>query len=169
MLKWMIFRSGVLFGMLCFATDAADFAIGGGAGPASGNARTDPNGRDARPKIGGTLLLNAGLEFVQCKGAAIGIEVPVAVHGSWSSDVFARGGYAGLYTERLTAVLTPGVRVRLASERRLTAWVSFGAGLAMIRRSGTTSLLLRGAWASDFQSDSGSRRCGTESRRWLCV
>lgn len=125
---------------LCVAPSACaqglSLAIGGGAGPASGNARTDPNGRDVRPEVGGAFLVNAGFEFLHYKSAAIGIEIPVAAHGSRSWDVFARGGYAGLYTERLTAVVTPGVRVRLGPERCLSPWVSFGVGLAMIRRTG---------------------------------
>jgi hypothetical protein len=89
-----------------------------------------------RPEIGGTLLLNARFEFLRHKIAAIGIEVPIAVHGSRRSDVFARGGYAGFYTERLAVVLTPGVRVRFATERWLSPWPSFGAGLTTIRRTG---------------------------------
>lgn len=124
-MKLLMFRSIVLFGTICFGTHAADFAIGGGAGPASGNARTDPNGGDARPAIEGTLLLNAGFEFLHFGSAAIGVEVPLAVHGSRSSDVFARGGFASFYTEQITTVLTPGVRVRFARERLLSPWLSF--------------------------------------------
>jgi hypothetical protein len=134
--KWLMFRLVVLFGIVCLGTNAADFAIGGAAGRASGDARTDPNGGDVRPEIGGTLLLNAAFEFLHRQIAAIGIEVPAAVHGSRSSDVFARGGYAGFYTERLAVVLTPGLRVRFATERRLSPWLSFGAGLARIHREG---------------------------------
>jgi hypothetical protein len=115
---------------------AADFTLGGGTGRASGDARSDPNGKDVHPQIGGTLLLSAGFDFFHYRTAAIGIEVPVAVHGSRSSDVFATGGYAGFYTERLTAVLTPGVRVRFAPERRISPWVSFGAGVAVVHRTG---------------------------------
>lgn len=111
-------------------------AIGGGAGPASGNARTDPTGRDARPEVGGTLLLNPGFEFLRHTSVALEMEVPVALHGSRGSDIFARGLYASLYTERLTAVLTPGVRMRFGPERRLSPWLSFGAGVARIRRTG---------------------------------
>jgi len=118
------------------AIQAADFALGGGTGRASGNARTDPNGGDASPQLGGTLLLTAGFDILHYQSAAIGLEVPLALHGSRSSDVFARGGFASFYTERLTAVLTPGVRVRFATERRLSPWFSFGAGLAVIRRTG---------------------------------
>jgi hypothetical protein len=33
-------------------------------------------------------------------------------------------------------VLTPGIRVRLAPARRLSPWLSFGAGLAVIGRTG---------------------------------
>jgi hypothetical protein len=128
---------------------SADFAIGGGAGPASGNARSDPNGLATAPEIGGTLLLNAGFPFLRYKGATLAIEVPVAVHGSRSLDVFARGIYAGFYAERLTAVLSPGVRVRFAEKRRLSPWLSFGTGLAMIRRTGV-----------DFQS---SQRTASQS------
>lgn len=126
---------------LCLAPSAIcqhlSIAIGGGAGPASGNARTAPAGRDAKPETGGTLLLNASLEFLHHKSVSIGIDVPVAIHGSRSSDVFARGLYASIYTERLTAALTPGVRVRFGPERRLSPWLSFGAGLGTIRRTGT--------------------------------
>ena len=118
------------------AIHAADFALGGGTGRASGNARTDPNGGDASPQLGGTLLLTAGFDILHYQSATIGLEVPLALHGSRSSDVFARGGFASFYTERLTAVLTPGVRVRFATERRLSPWFSFGAGLAVIRRTG---------------------------------
>jgi hypothetical protein len=85
-------------------------------------------------------LLNAGFEFLHYRSASIAIDVPVALHGSRSSDVFARGLYAGLYTERLTAALTPGVRVRLGPGRRLSPWLSFGAGLAIIHRTGVDFL-----------------------------
>jgi hypothetical protein len=47
-----------------------------------------------------------------------------------------RGGYAGFYAERLAVVLTPGVRVRFSAEWWLTPWLSFGAGLTRIRRTG---------------------------------
>jgi len=141
--------------ILCLAPIAIcqhlSVAIGGGAGPASGNARTDPTGRDARPEIGGTLLLNAGYEFVHSKSAAIGIEVPIALRGSRSSDVFASGLYASLYTERLTAAVTPGVRVRFGPERRLSPWLSFGAGLATVRRTGVD---FQGGQQLASQSDS---------------
>ena len=132
----MLSRSSVLFVSVCFGADAADFAIGGGAGRAAGDARTYPTGGDAQPDIGGTLLLNAGFDFLHFKGAVIGVEVPLAVLGSRSSDVFTRGSYAGFYTERLSVTLTPGVRVRFESERRLSPWVSFGAGLTRVRRTG---------------------------------
>lgn len=141
--------------VLCLAPRAIcqhlSVAIGGGAGPASGNARTDPTGRDARPEIGGTLLLNAGYEFLHSKSAAIGIDVPVALRGSRSSDVFASGLYASLYTERLTAAVTPGVRVRFGPERRLSPWLSFGAGLATVRRTGVD---FQGGQQLASQSDS---------------
>lgn len=130
------FRSTVLLGLLCFCAHAADLAIGGGAGPVSGNARTDPTGADARPAIGGTLLLNAGFEFLHLGSTAIGAEAPLAFHGSRSSDIAAFSTVASLYTERITAVLTPGIRVRFARERRLSPWVSFGAGVAVIHRTG---------------------------------
>jgi hypothetical protein len=134
--KLAAFHSIVLLGLLCSGVRAADFAIGGGAGPASGNGRTDPNGGDARPAIGGTLLLNAGFEFLHFRSAAIGVETPLGVLGSRSSDIFARGSFASLYTERTTAVLTPGFRVRFGREQRLSPWMSFGAGVAVIHRTG---------------------------------
>jgi hypothetical protein len=131
-----VFRSTVIFGLLTLGVYAADFAIGGGAGPSAGNARTDPSGADARPAIGGTLLLNAGFEFLHFGSAAVEAEVPLGVHGSRSSDIFARGGFASLYTERITTVLTPGLRIRFGQERRLSPWASFGAGVAAIHRTG---------------------------------
>jgi len=127
----------VLLGLTdLWATDA-DFTVGGGAGPAAGNARTDPNGKDVSPDIGATLLFNGSIEFLHYKKAAVGLEVPLAIHGFRSSNVFAQGGYAGIYTERLTAVLTPGIRVRLAPVgRHISPWLSFGAGIAVIHRTG---------------------------------
>lgn len=94
------------------------------------------------PAIGGTLLLNGGLDFLHRKKITVGFEIPLGVHGSRSADVLAQGSYAGVYTERLTAVLTPGIRVRLAPVgRRVSPWLSFGAGIAVIHRTG-----------NDFQS-----------------
>jgi hypothetical protein len=70
------------------------------------------------------------------------LEIPLAVHGSRSADVFAQGSYTGVYTERLTAVLTPSIRVRPALVgKRIAPWLSFGAGIAVIHRTG-----------NDFQS-----------------
>jgi hypothetical protein len=81
--------------------------------------------------------LNGGLDFLHRKKITVGLEIPLAVHGSRSADVFAKGSYAGVYTERLTAVLTPGIRVRLAPVGgRVSPWLSFGAGIAVIHRTG---------------------------------
>ena len=125
---------------LCLAPGAVcqrmSIAIGGGAGPASGNARTDPSGRDAEPEIGGTLLLDAEFGLLHYNSVSIAVDVPAALHGSRSSDVYARGAYAGFYTERLTNAVTPGVRIRFGPGRRLSTWLSFGGGMAAIRRTG---------------------------------
>lgn len=119
----------------------ADVAVGAGAGPASGNARADPRGNDVNPEVGGTLLFNAAFDFLRWGKAAFGLEIPVAVHGSRSADILAQGGYAGLYRERLAAVLTPGIRVRIApGESHISPWLSFGTGVAVIHRSGNDFL-----------------------------
>jgi hypothetical protein len=98
-----------------WASDS-DLVVGAGAGPAAGNARTDPAGNDLRPAIGWTLLFNGGVDFLHRGSVAAGLEIPVAVHGSRSTDIFAQGSYAGAYSERLTSVVTPGLRVRLSPE-----------------------------------------------------
>ena len=136
----MSVRDGLAIGLLCLAPGAwcqrLSLSVGGGAGPAAGDARSYPDGREARPEVGATLLLNAGIGLLSFRGARLEIEVPVAVHGSRSSDVFTSGAYAGFYKERQTATITPGLKVRFASDRRLSPWASFGAGLAAIRRMG---------------------------------
>ena len=125
---------------LCAAN--ADFAAGGGAGPVAGNARTDPRGNDVDHAIGGTLLFSGAFDLLHRRRVEVGLVIPVAVHGSRRLDIFARGGYAGVYTERLTAVVTAGIRVRLApARRRISPWLSYGSGMAVIHRTG-----------ADFQS-----------------
>jgi hypothetical protein len=119
------------------AAAGADLTAGAGAGPAADSARTDPRGNDARPGIGATLVFTGGFDLLHGKNAAAGVVIPVAIGGSRSSDVFARGGYAGVYTERVKAVLTAGIRVRFAPERRISPWLSFGPGIAVIRRTGS--------------------------------
>lgn len=133
----------VVFGVLVGVAGAAEveLTVAGGAGPAAGNARTDPTGRDARPAIGGTLVIDGGIDLVHVGRVALGVEIPLAVGGARSSDVFAQGSYAGIYTERVTAALTPGIRARLApAEKRVSPWVSFGAGVAVVHRTGNDFL-----------------------------
>jgi len=138
---WFTVLLGITGMTVTWAADT-DVTVGAGAGPPAGNARTDPRGNDVGPAIGGTLLFNGAVDFLHRKRVAIGLEIPLAVHSSRSADVFAQGGYAGVYTERLTVVLTPGIRVRLAPVgRRISPWLSFGAGIAVIHRTG-----------NDFQS-----------------
>jgi hypothetical protein len=74
--------------------------------------------------------------FVRYKSVSVEIDFLVAAYGSRSS---AHGLYVGLYTERLTAAVTPGVWVRFGPER-LSPWLSSGAGLATIRRTGVEFL-----------------------------
>lgn len=109
---------------------------GGGAGPAPGNAQTQPNGQSAQKEVSGTFLLNAGFEMFRVKGTSIAVEIPVALHGSSSSDVYASGLYSGFYSERLTAAVTPGIRAQFTAQRRLSPWLTFGAGAASIHRTG---------------------------------
>ncbi|MGC4051506.1 MAG: hypothetical protein QM757_19320 [Paludibaculum sp.] len=111
-------------------------AAGGGAGPAPGNAQTQPNGQSAQKETNGTLLLDAGFEVFRIGSTSISVDVPVTLYGSRSSDVYASGLYSGFYTERITAAVTPGVRARFATQRRLSPWLSFGAGAASIHRTG---------------------------------
>jgi hypothetical protein len=130
----------------------ADFTIGGGAGPASGNSRADPSGKDVSPSFGGTLLVSGGLDFLHLGKAAVGVEVPFSYYGSRRSDTYASGGYASVYTERITAALTPGIRVRAASAARWSPWVSFGAGIASIHRTGQDYQLSQPAAAQEGSS-----------------
>ena len=44
-----------------------EFTAGAGAGPAAGNARTDPAGNLVHPAIGATLLLSGGVDFLRRK------------------------------------------------------------------------------------------------------
>lgn len=135
-MRWSIIRSVTVLFAVSIKILAADFSIGAGAGPAAGSARVDPNGVNAQSSIGGTLLLNGGFDFFNFKSAALGVEIPLAIHGSQSSDVAAIGSNASFYTERLSAVLTPGIRVGFANKSRLSPWISFGAGVASVRRTG---------------------------------
>ena len=47
------------------------------------------------------------------------------------------GSYASFYSERVSAALTPGVRVRLARGAGFRRGLSFGAGVALLQRTGT--------------------------------
>lgn len=165
---------------LCFVTAAvccvraADLSIGGGAGPAAGNGRTDPTGQNAHPQIGGTLLLNAGFDFLRFRNSLIGLELPVAVYGSQSSDLHAypSSDAVTLYRERLSVAFTPGVRLRLAGDRRFCPWISLGAGLGRIDRTGT---IFSSSQSAASQTDSNlvlalAPAVGTDIRlvkRWL--
>lgn len=121
---------------------AAEIALGGGAGPAGGGAsRSDLEFTGGSKQTSGTVLLGVTIEPGRFKtaAAAIGVDLPLAIHGSQRADVIRAGRGTNVYTERATAVAAPGVRIRFSPGRRLTPWLSFGAGLAVIRRTGTSS------------------------------
>jgi hypothetical protein len=106
------------------------------------------------PVVGGTFLFTGALDFVHRRKIAVGVQIPLALHGSRSADVFAQGNAASVYTERLTAVLTPGIRIRFAPvESRISPWLSFGTGIAVIHRTGNDFL-----FAQPFASQIGSSR-----------
>jgi hypothetical protein len=103
--------------------------VGGGVGPASGNFE---------PTVHGTILLNGGVDFWRFHGIGLGVEIPVGLFGSESSDAFpGHSGNAGMYREWVTAVVTPGLRVRLLPEGRVSPWLSLGVGVAQVHRVGT--------------------------------
>ena len=132
----MLLRAVWACALLGPAARASDVAIGAGAGPHSGNASFNPTGARVDGTAGATLLLNGGFDFLKRGNFAFGVEIPLALHGATRASVSFRGQSTSIYTEQLSMALTPAVRARFAPQRSLSPWISFGAGLARIHRTG---------------------------------
>src|SRR4051812_24676470 len=113
-------RLTILFAALCAAAFGTDLSLGFAAGPASGSA--------IRTEVDAEALVNFGYDFWRPGRGALGLEVPASFGGSPRSEMFSRFQLSSYYSERLSAALTPGLRVRFATSSRFSPWLSAGAG-----------------------------------------
>jgi hypothetical protein len=128
----------ILFLSLASSLAAADLTLSVGF-PVSSTAEATIRNAVASVNSGLPVLVNPGGNLFRFGPVGLGFEIPVLIGGPARAEAGTSGSQSLAYAESIQWAVVPGARLRLAPPLvPFTPWVSVGAGVAGLDRSGAS-------------------------------